>query len=61
MEKTLQEQGADFSGLVKPKNENDFYQLRYAEFVVPLIKAVQEQQDQIKALMQRMAELEKKK
>ena len=25
-----------------PKNENDFYGLRYAEFVVPLVKAVQE-------------------
>ena len=25
-------------------NENDFYVLRYAEFVVPLVKATQEQQ-----------------
>ena len=25
-----------------PKNENDLYGLRYAEFVVPLVKAVQE-------------------
>jgi regulator of replication initiation timing len=32
----------DFSGVDKPKNENDFYSLRYAEFVVPLVKAVQE-------------------
>jgi trimeric autotransporter adhesin len=36
--------GYDFSGVDKPKNANDFYGLRYAEFVVPLVKAVQEQQ-----------------
>jgi trimeric autotransporter adhesin len=36
--------GFDFSGVDAPKNENDFYGLRYAEFVVPLVKAVQEQQ-----------------
>ena len=32
----------DFSGVDKPKNGNDFYGLRYAEFVVPIVKAVQE-------------------
>ena len=42
--------GYDFSGVDKPKNENDFYGLRYAEFVVPLVKAVQEQQQQIEGL-----------
>ena len=36
--------GYEFSGIDAPKNENDFYGLRYAEFVVPLVKAVQEQQ-----------------
>jgi hypothetical protein len=34
--------GFDFSGVEKPKNEKDLYGLRYAEFVVPLVKAVQE-------------------
>lgn len=34
-----------FSGVDKPNNENDYYSLRYAEFVVPLVKSVQEQQD----------------
>ncbi len=34
--------GYDFSGVDAPKNKNDFYGLRYAEFVVPLVKAVQE-------------------
>ena len=32
----------EFSGVDAPKNERDFYGLRYAEFVVPLVKAVQE-------------------
>ncbi|MCU7548175.1 tail fiber domain-containing protein [Chitinophagaceae bacterium LB-8] len=32
----------EFSGIDKPKNNQDFYGLRYAEFVVPLVKAVQE-------------------
>jgi len=32
----------EFSGVDVPKNENDFYGLRYADFVVPLVKAVQE-------------------
>jgi uncharacterized delta-60 repeat protein len=32
----------DFSGVDAPKEQNGFYGLRYAEFVVPLVKAVQE-------------------
>lgn len=42
--------GYDFHGVDKPKNEKDFYGLRYAEFVVPLVKAVQEQQRMIEEL-----------
>jgi hypothetical protein len=34
--------GYDFSGIDAPKNESDLYGLRYSEFVVPLVKAVQE-------------------
>jgi trimeric autotransporter adhesin len=34
--------GFDFSGVDAPKNDKDYYGLRYAEFVVPLVKAVQE-------------------
>lgn len=36
--------GYSFSGVVPPRSENDTYAIRYAEFVVPLVKAVQEQQ-----------------
>jgi len=57
--------GFDFSGVDASKNENDFYALRYAEFVVPLVKAVQEQQEiiedqqkQIDELMKRIEKLE---
>ena len=39
--------GYDFSGVEVPENDNSFYRLRYAEFVVPLVKAVQEQQKMI--------------
>lgn len=45
VEKTAQEIGFDFSGIDKPKNEEDYYGLRYSEFVVPLTKAIQEQQE----------------
>lgn len=49
--------GFDFSGVDKPANEEGFYGLRYAEFTVPLVKAVQEQQAQIEALKQENAAL----
>lgn len=32
----------DFGAIDKPKNNKDFYGLRYSEFVVPLVQAVQE-------------------
>jgi len=44
VEKTAQQLGYDFSGVDAPRNEKDVYALRYADFVVPLVKAVQEQQ-----------------
>ncbi|MFI5219003.1 MAG: tail fiber domain-containing protein [Bacteroidia bacterium] len=42
VEAAAKEIGYDFSGVDAPKNVNDIYGLRYAEFVVPLVKAVQE-------------------
>ncbi len=44
VEQAAESIGYEFSGIDKPKNVNDYYGLRYAEFVVPLVKAVQEQQ-----------------
>jgi hypothetical protein len=59
VEKAAAAAGYDFSGVDKPKNAADFYGLRYGDFVVPLVKAVQEQQAMIKALQQEVAELKK--
>ena len=50
VEKATKELGFDFSGVDAAKNDKDLYGLRYAEFVVPLVKAVQEQQKMIEAL-----------
>ena len=43
------ELGFEFSGVVKPQSTKSHYGLRYATFVVPLVKAVQEQQEMIEA------------
>ncbi len=65
VEQAAQSIGYDFSGVDAPKNKHDYYGLRYAEFVVPLVKAVQEQQEKIEeqqktieALQSRLAEME---
>lgn len=34
--------GYDFSGVVRPQNPNGLYSIAYSEFVVPLVKSVQE-------------------
>ena len=36
--------GYDFSGVEIPNDESGLYSLRYSDFTVPLVKAVQEQQ-----------------
>lgn len=50
VEAAATECGFDFSGIVKPANETSSYHLTYSEFVVPLVKAVQEQQQEIEEL-----------
>ncbi len=50
VEQAARELGYEFSGVDVPKHEEDFYSLRYAEFVVPIVKAIQEQQAQIETL-----------
>jgi hypothetical protein len=44
VEAAAQAAGYDFSGVEKGDDEVGLYSVRYAEFVVPLVKAVQEQQ-----------------
>jgi hypothetical protein len=65
VEKAAKEAGYDFSGVDAAKNDKDLYGLRYAEFVVPLVKAVQElskQNEELKKqneeLLRRMEKLE---
>ena len=42
--------GFDFDGVSTPENETDLQGIRYAEFVVPIVKAMQEQQEMITEL-----------
>jgi hypothetical protein len=60
VEQTANELGFQFSGVDAPQNENGFYGLRYATFVVPLVKAVQEQQEIINEQNDKIEELEAK-
>ena len=66
VERAASELGYSFSGVDAPKNETDHYGLRYAEFVVPIVKAMQEQQvmidkqqEQIQLLIQTVENLKK--
>jgi hypothetical protein len=52
--------GYDFSGIIKPKTEKDHYGLSYESFVVPLVKAAQEQQQMIASLKSQNEELNKR-
>lgn len=42
VEKAAESVGFDFSGIVKPDGEDDYYSLRYGELVMPLINAVKD-------------------
>jgi hypothetical protein len=57
VEEAAAELGYEFSGVDKPQNEHSLYGLRYAEFVVPLVKAVQELSASETALRTEYAEL----
>ncbi|MFN4083985.1 MAG: tail fiber domain-containing protein [Bacteroidia bacterium] len=57
VEKAAKEIGFNFSGVDTPKNQYDYYGLRYAEFTVPLVKAVQElsqQNTELKAAIEQL-------
>jgi hypothetical protein len=59
VEKAANEVGYDFSGVDKPKNEKSLYGLSYSEFVVPLVKGMQEQQKMIEQQQQTIDDLKK--
>jgi hypothetical protein len=57
VEKAAKEVNYDFSGVDAAKNDKDLYGLRYSEFVVPLVKAVQElakQNDELKSRIEKL-------
>lgn len=65
VEELAKKLGFDFSGVDAPKNSKDSYSLRYSEFTVPLVKAVQELslenkklEEQLLLLQQRLEALE---
>lgn len=47
----LDSMNIEFSGLVLPRSNSDYYSIRYSEFVVPLVRAVQEQDEKINKLI----------
>jgi len=61
VEQAAIESGYYFSGVTAPANENTPYSLSYAQFVVPLVKAIQEQQELIEELRAEIEELKKER
>ncbi|MBI9037237.1 MAG: tail fiber domain-containing protein [Bacteroidales bacterium] len=61
VEQAAKNLGFEFSGIDVPQNESDYYGLRYAQFTVPLVKAIQEQQKIIEELKARIEQLETNK
>ena len=59
VEEAVKQSGFSFNGVDKPDTKDGFYGLRYAEFVVPLVKAVQEQQLMIDQLKESVENLKK--
>lgn len=58
VERAAAEAGYSFSGIDKPSNTNALYGLRYADFVVPVIKGIQEHDLIIENQRQRIEMLE---
>ncbi len=57
VEQAAKELNYQFSGVDGPKNTDHFYGLRYAEFVVPLVKAVQELNEENKQVKKELGDL----
>jgi len=49
VENAAKDAGYDFSGVQKPANPDELYSLRYSDFVMPLVKAVQELNEELKS------------
>jgi hypothetical protein len=58
VEQAAKKSSYSFDGVKAPKTEKEYYSLSYSSFVVPLVKAVQEQQEIIQAQNLRISNLE---
>ena len=58
VEQAANKVGYDFDGVVTPKNKSQHYSVQYATFVVPLTKAVQQQQEIINDQKEKIKSLE---
>jgi trimeric autotransporter adhesin len=57
VEKAAAESGFDFPGIDVPKDEKEVYALRYTDFIMPLVKGMQELSQENAELKKEMAEL----
>lgn len=58
VEKAAREVNYNFNGVHVPESENDNYGLAYSDFVVPLVKGMQEQQKMIQSQMEMIEKLQ---
>lgn len=61
VEKAAKESGFNFPGIDVPRNNKEVYTLRYVDFIMPMIKGMQEQQTMIDSLKTTTASLKKDK
>jgi hypothetical protein len=59
VEDALKQAGVDNTGIIT-KDDGGLYSMRYNDLLAPMVKAIQEQQQQIKLLQQEIASLKKK-
>jgi trimeric autotransporter adhesin len=60
VERAAKETGYEFDGVVVPNGNKETYGLAYSQFVVPLVKGMQEQQRMIERLNKENEELKKR-
>lgn len=62
VEKAAKESGFDFPGIDVPKNDKEVYSLRYVDFIMPMVKSIQElknENDALKEELKLLKELKK--
>ena len=59
VERAAKSSGYDFDGLKIPRTEKEYYSLSYSSFVVPLVKAMQEQEELIEKQAQKLQDQDK--